>query len=134
MAVASGARLVLVMAANEAEAAVIARTLVEERLAACVNLVAPVRSIYRWHGVIEDATECLLLIKTSARHYPKLERRVKQLHSYEVPEIVAVTFTHGSADYLKWIGEATAVPPARRLPKRSAMARRSTRGRKAPRA
>ena len=115
-----------VMAANEAEASTMARTLVEERLAACVNLVGPVRSIYRWRGVIEESPECLMLIKTSSRRYLKLERRVKQLHSYEVPEIVAVPLTHGSADYLKWIAESTepqAAAPSK--PNASARARRS---------
>jgi len=107
-------RLVFVMAANEDEAAAIARALVEERLAACVNLITPVRSIYRWRGAIEESRECLLLIKTSARHYAKLEKRVKQLHSYEVPEVIAAPLTHGSADYLKWIAESVTLPAAAR--------------------
>ena len=105
------------MAANEDEALTIARALVEEQLAACVNLITPVRSIYRWRGDIEDSRECLLLIKTSVRHYAKLEKRVKQLHSYEVPEVIAAPLTHGSADYLKWIGEAIAPPAAARARK-----------------
>ena len=104
---AAGARIVFVMAANEAEASAMARALVEERLAACVNLITAVRSIYRWRGVIEESSECLMLIKTSSRCYQELERRIKQLHSYEVPEIVAATLTNGSADYLKWIAEST---------------------------
>ena len=107
MAVSSAARIVFVMAGNEAEASTIARTLVEEQLAACVNVIAPVRSIYRWRGAIEESNECLLLIKTSACHYTKLERRIKQLHSYEVPEIVAVPLVQGSKDYLKWIADST---------------------------
>jgi periplasmic divalent cation tolerance protein len=109
---AADVRLVFVMAANEDEAVAIARALVEEQLAACVNLISPVRSIYRWRGNVEDARECLLLIKTSVRHYAKLEKRVKQLHSYEVPEVIAAPLTHGSADYLKWIGESITPPPA----------------------
>jgi periplasmic divalent cation tolerance protein len=108
MAVAAGARIVFVMAANEEEASSIARTRVEERLAACVNVIAPVRSIYRWRGAIEESSECLLLIKTRASHYLKVERRVKQLHSYEVPEIIATALAHGSSDYLNWIVESTA--------------------------
>src|SRR5271163_2485310 len=111
MALAAGARIVFVMAANEEEASLIARTLVEERLAACANIISPVRSIYRWQGAIEESVECLLLIKTSARHYAKLERRVKELHSYDVPEIVATALAHGSSDYLKWIAESI-MPPA----------------------
>ena len=125
MAVASAARIVFVMAGNEAEASTIARTLVEERLAACVILIAPVHSIYRWRGAIEESSECLLLIKTPARHYAKLERRIKQLHSYEVPEIIAVPLVQGSKHYLKWIADSTKPQAtARSKPKSSARAAR----------
>jgi len=130
MAIASGARLIFVMTANEHEGATIARALVEERLAACVNLITPVRSIYRWRNAIEDTRECLLLIKTRSRHYAKIELRVKQLHSYEVPEIVAITFAHGAPDYLQWIREATAAPVR---PSSRAQRLRGPKGRKAPR-
>jgi periplasmic divalent cation tolerance protein len=123
MALAARARIVFVMAANDLEASTIARTLVGERLAACVNMVAPVRSIYRWQGAIEESRECLLLIKTSARHYAKLERRVKELHSYDVPEIVAMALAHGLPDYLKWIVEST-TQPANSIRKLSARSRR----------
>jgi periplasmic divalent cation tolerance protein len=102
------ARLVLVMAGSEKEAASIARTLVDERLAACVNIIGPGRSIYRWRGAVEDAREYLLLIKTSARLYTKVERRVRELHSYEVPEVVALPFASGSHPYLEWLFESTA--------------------------
>jgi periplasmic divalent cation tolerance protein len=128
MAVASATRMVFVMAGNEAEASTIARTLVEEQLAACVNVIAPVRSIYRWRGAIEESSECLLLIKTRAAHYAKLERRIKQMHSYEVPEIIAVPLVQGSKDYLKWIADSTgsrAAAPSK--PKSSARIRRSPR-------
>ncbi|MBV8775459.1 MAG: divalent-cation tolerance protein CutA, partial [Deltaproteobacteria bacterium] len=81
--------------------------LVEERLAACVNIVGPVRSIYRWRGAIENASEYMLLIKAPARHIPLVERRVGELHSYEVPEIVAVTLAAGSKPYLAWLDEST---------------------------
>jgi periplasmic divalent cation tolerance protein len=118
-------RLVFVMAANEDEALAIARALVEEQLAACVNLITPVRSIYRWRGNIEDSRECLLLIKTSVRHYAKLEKRVKQLHSYEVPEVLAAPLTHAAADYLKWIGESIAQPATARA-RKAARPRRSS--------
>ena len=101
------ARLVFVMAADEAQAEAIARALVGERLAACVNMIANVRSIYRWRGAIEDARECLLLIKTHARLYGKLERRVKELHSYEVPEVIAMRIEAGARDYLSWIEAET---------------------------
>jgi periplasmic divalent cation tolerance protein len=102
------ARLVLVMAGSEDEAATIARTLVDERLAACVNIIGPVRSIYRWRGAVEHAREHLLLIKTRARLYTKVERRVRELHSYEVPEVVALPFASGSHPYLEWLFESTA--------------------------
>jgi periplasmic divalent cation tolerance protein len=102
------ARLVLVMAGSEDEAASIARTLVDERLAACVNIIGPARSIYRWGGAVEDAREYLLLIKTRARLYTKVERRVRELHSYEVPEVVALPFASGSRRYLEWLFESTA--------------------------
>jgi periplasmic divalent cation tolerance protein len=106
-AVARDFRMVFVMAANEDEAGRIARALVEERLAACVNIVGPVHSVYRWRGTIENASEYMLVIKTSMRHFSKLERRVRELHSYEVPEIVAVTLTAGSKPYVAWLAEST---------------------------
>jgi periplasmic divalent cation tolerance protein len=123
MALAAGARIVFVMAANDSEASMIARKLVEERLAACVNVITPARSIYRWRGAVEESSECLLVIKTLSRHYAKLERRVKELHSYDVPEIVAMALTNGSADYLKWIAEST-TQPADSIRKSSARPRR----------
>jgi periplasmic divalent cation tolerance protein len=96
------------MAGSEEEAAKIARALVEERLAACANIIGPVRSIYRWRGAIEDEREYLIMVKTRARLYPVLERRVKELHSYEVPEIVAIALAAGSRRYVEWIFESTA--------------------------
>lgn len=99
-------RMVFVMAANEDEAGQIAQALVAERLAACVNIAGPVRSIYRWRETIENASEYILIIKTSARHFSKLERRVRELHSYEVPEIVAVTLAQGSKPYIAWLAES----------------------------
>lgn len=108
-AAASSIRLVLVMSGSEDEATKIARVLVEERLAACVNVVGPVRSIYRWRGAVEDAGEHLLIVKIRARMYAKVERRVKELHSYEVPEVIALPLAAGSRRYLEWLLEATAV-------------------------
>ena len=105
-AVARDFRIVFVMAANEDEAGRIARALVEERLAACVNIVGPVHSVYRWRGTIENASEYMLVIKTSMRHFSKLEGRVRELHSYEVPEIVAVTLSAGSRPYVGWLAES----------------------------
>jgi periplasmic divalent cation tolerance protein len=113
-------RMVFVMAGNEDESARIAQALVEEKLAACVNIIGPVRSIYRWRGAIESAHEYMLIIKAPMRRLSTLERRVRELHSYEVPEIVAVSLAAGSAPYVAWLAESTveadrpASPPRRR--------------------
>jgi periplasmic divalent cation tolerance protein len=109
--------VVFVTAATEESAAVIGRALVEEHLAACANLVGPIRSIYRWRDAVEDAPEHLLLIKTRASLYLALQARVKQLHPYEVPEIIAVDIEKGSPPYLDWLRESTA--PARAKPPRA---------------
>jgi len=100
-------RIVFVMAANEDESASIAQALVEEKLAACVNVVGPVHSFYRWRGAIEKAREYMLIIKAAMRDFSKLERRVRELHSYEVPEIVAVPLAAGSRPYIAWLAEST---------------------------
>jgi len=101
-------RIVLMTAGNQEQANRIARVLVDERLAACVNVVGPIRSVYRWRGAVEDETEYLLLAKTQAAWYARLERRVKELHSYEVPEVLAISPSSGSARYLQWLMESTA--------------------------
>jgi periplasmic divalent cation tolerance protein len=106
-------RIVFVMAGSEDEAGRIANTLVEERLAACVNIIGPARSIYRWQGAVENASEYLLLIKTHSRHFRKLERRVTELHSYEVPEIVATALVAGFRSYLEWLADSTRPAPRR---------------------
>ena len=95
--------IVLVTAPNAEEAAKIGRALVEERLAACANIVPSVRSIYRWKGEVCDDTECLIIIKTLSNGFEVLQKRVKQLHSHEVPEIIVLPIAKGSEDYLKWI-------------------------------
>jgi len=89
-------------APDEEAAARIARALVEERLAACVNVLPGVRSTYRWQGAVESAAEVLLVAKTAASRFDALRDRVKSLHPYELPEIVAVKVALGSADYLDW--------------------------------
>lgn len=104
---ASEARVLFVMAGAESEAKQIARTLVEENLAACVNIVGPVQSIYRWQGAIEDATEYLLIIKTRTSLYQKVEQRITELHSYEVPEIIAFALASGADNYINWIKNST---------------------------
>ena len=99
----SSARVVLVTVANLDEGERIARTLVEERLAACVNLISGVRSIYRWQDAVETAEEVLLLIKTRQEAVDALRRRVLELHSYDVPEFLVLRVEQESEAYLAWI-------------------------------
>jgi len=112
------ARLVLVTAPNQTDARSIARALVGDGLAACVNILGPIRSIYRWRGAIEDEAEYLLLIKTRASLFDRLERRVRELHSYDLPEVIALGIETASAPYLKWLLDATG-PSLRQGPKRA---------------
>lgn len=96
--------VVLVTCGSVKEARRIARALVEHRLAACVNtLQAPVESVYRWKGRIESAKEILLIAKTSRKRFAAVQAEVRRLHSYSVPEIVALPIERGSRDYLAWI-------------------------------
>ena len=102
-------RLVLVTCPSLALARKIARSVVQKRLAACVNVVrSPVESFYTWKGKLESAREHLLLIKTTTTRLPQLEREVKRLHSYDVPEFIAFPITQGSADYLSWLKNSVA--------------------------
>lgn len=100
-------RLVLITCASIAEARTIAQRVVERKLAACANIVPRVESIYRWKGRVARAKETLLMIKTTAARLRKLESEVKRLHSYDVPEFVAIPFMGGSREYLAWIAENT---------------------------
>ncbi|HEV2387444.1 MAG TPA: divalent-cation tolerance protein CutA [Candidatus Acidoferrales bacterium] len=96
--------VVLVNCANASEAARIARALVTERLAACVNVQqSAVRSIYRWQGKLERTREVMLIIKTTRRLFAPLESRVRKLHGYAVPEIIALPVAAGSRRYLAWM-------------------------------
>jgi periplasmic divalent cation tolerance protein len=99
----TGVLLVLTNCPDAASASAIRRELVSARLAACVNQVGPVQSSYRWQGAIEEAAEVMLLIKTTRERYPALEARLRQLHPYQVPEIVAVAVEDGSPLYLGWV-------------------------------
>ena len=81
----------------------VARLLVEQRLAACVNVLAPCTSVYRWQGALETASELPLLIKTTAANYPALEALIRDRHPYELPEILAVDVQGGLPDYLAWV-------------------------------
>jgi len=83
----------------------LANSLIDARLAACVNISAPSQSVYRWQGETESAEEILLNIKTLAKHYQRLEQHIRQRHPYQVPEIIALPVTQGLPDYLKWVEE-----------------------------
>jgi len=100
--------VILVTAGSEAEAEAIAKALVEERLAACVNILSPIRSIYRWQGKVADDREWLLAIKTQAERFAAVETKVKALHSYQVPEIIALPIVAGAEGYLRWLRESVA--------------------------
>ncbi len=97
--------LVFVTAGSADEGGRIGRALVEEGLAACANIIPGIRSIYRWKGEVCDDEEVLIMIKSKATLFERLKKRVKELHSYEVPEIIAFPITLGSPDYLRWIDE-----------------------------
>jgi periplasmic divalent cation tolerance protein len=99
-------RIVLTAAGSEDEARKIARHLVENRLAACVNMVPQVASVYRWQGEVEEAREWLLIIKTTAAEWEAVRRAIEELHSYELPECICLTIEDGSPDYLQWIKES----------------------------
>lgn len=103
--------VVLVTASGRDEADRVASALVEEGLAACVNVVPGVRSVYRWQGQVERSDELLLVIKTARHLLTNLVARVQDLHSYTVPEVVALPIVGGSAVYLDWLAGAV-LPPA----------------------
>jgi periplasmic divalent cation tolerance protein len=101
------ALLVLTNLPDEASALTLAKTLIAERLAACVNVLAPCRSVYHWQGVIENAQEVPLLIKTTAERYVALESAIRAGHPYELPEIIAVPIDRGLPEYLDWVAAET---------------------------
>ncbi len=99
--------VVLVTCGSLEEGKRIGQALVEARLAACVNVAqAPIESIYRWKGRVDTATEFLIIIKSSRARFPALQEAVKRLHSYEIPEIIAVPIEKGSQDYLAWLTDS----------------------------
>lgn len=98
--------LVLITAASESEAKRLAAALITDRLAACVQILPKMESVYRWQGKIQYETEILLLLKTTANKFEELERTVRSLHSYEVPEILAVPVASISEPYFKWLVES----------------------------
>lgn len=109
-------QIVLVTCATLAEARRIARAVVRRRLTACVNIIlSPVESLYTWKGKLEKTREYLLVMKTTAKRTAELEREVKRLHSYDVPEFIALPITEGSVEYLSWLEDSvSAVARARK--------------------
>lgn len=97
------ARIVLTTAGSQEEARKIAHALVERKLAACVNIVPAIESVYRWQGKIESATEWLLLIKTEAAAFERLRDAIQELHSYDLPECIMLEIRDGSTEYLGWL-------------------------------
>ena len=106
--------LVLTNFPDRASAQALAAALVDERLAACVNILPPCHSIYRWQGAVETADEVPLLIKTSEARYAALEAAIRAQHPYRTPEIIALPVTHGWPDYLAWVAAETRVEPEAR--------------------
>ena|SRR5580765_5628028 len=100
--------IVLTTAGSQEEARKIAHALVDQRLAACVNIVPHIESVYRWQGKVESASEYLLVIKTRSGSFDRLSEAIKKLHSYDLPECVMLEITAGSKEYLNWIAENTA--------------------------
>lgn len=100
--------LVITNLPDAESARALATKLVEQRLAACANILSPCLSIYRWEGRLEEAEEVPLLMKTSAARYPALEEAIRDYHPYELPEIVAVRIEKGLPDYLAWVAASTA--------------------------
>ena len=95
--------IVYMTAANEDEALRIGRTLVAERLAACINVLGTITSVYEWNGAVEEATETAFIAKTDANRLESLTERVRELHSYDVPCVVALPISGGNGDFLNWI-------------------------------
>lgn len=96
-------QLVLTTCPDSTLAATLARALIQDGLAACVNILPPMQSIYRWKGAVESATEQLLIVKIRQRDYPVVEKRIRALHSYELPEVIAIPVTTGLPAYLAWL-------------------------------
>jgi periplasmic divalent cation tolerance protein len=104
--------LVLTTAGTEEEAQRIARALVEDRLAACVNVAPKITSVYRWKGTVLTETEWLLLIKTRRDLFPRVQETVRRLHSYELPELLLIPVHAGEENYLRWLAEGTSAEKA----------------------
>ena len=102
---------VITTTGNQDDAQTIARALVERRLAACVQIVGPITSVYRWQGKIETAQEWECLVKSRRELYEPIERAIRELHPYQVPEILALPIVAGGQAYLDWIDQEVSIPP-----------------------
>jgi periplasmic divalent cation tolerance protein len=102
-------RIVFTTAGSDDEARKIAHHLVEHRLAACVNILPQVSSVYRWEDNIDEAREWLLVVKTTAAAFGEVRQAIAKLHSYTLPECICLTIEDGSTEYLQWIGDSTRV-------------------------
>ena len=107
MSAAGDVLLVFTNLPDREAALTLARTLIERKLAACVNVLGECTSVYRWQGAVETAAEIPLLIKTTAANYAALQAAIRELHSYELPEIIAVPLAHGLPEYLQWVAAET---------------------------
>ncbi|WP_455378093.1 divalent-cation tolerance protein CutA [Petrachloros mirabilis] len=99
--------IVLTTASSQNEATRIARAVANERLAACINIIPGITSIFRWDSRVQKSREVLLIFKTTRQRYPALERMIQSMHSYDVPEIIALSVESGFIKYIKWIGQET---------------------------
>ena len=102
-----GEIVVLITASSNEEARKLGKTLVQEKFAACVNVIPEIISIFKWHGEVCEEGEVLMIVKTAGDKFSALEKRIKQVHSYEVPEIIALPIVAGSKEYLNWIQKET---------------------------
>ena len=102
--------VIFITAKDVDEAKKIARRLLEEKLIACANILSGVRSLFWWQGKVDDAEEALLIMKTRQRLFPKIRKTVQSLHSYDVPEIIALPLVDGNKEYLHWIDESVREP------------------------
>ena len=102
--------VVLVTVGSSKEGERLAQALVEEQLAACVNRIKGVQSIYRWQGQVEQSEEEMLVIKTTRELFDRLKKRIQELHSYSVPEVIALPILDGSESYLRWLGDELRPP------------------------
>lgn len=102
--------VVLVTAATLRESTKIARQLVEAKLAACVNITQPIRSIYRWQGKMADEREFLLIVKSTRELFPEIKAAVSKIHSYQTPEIICLPIIDGSENYLQWLSDSVKRP------------------------